>query len=65
MDQGTPDPIQVLTEEVKKLQDIVAQNNVVLNKLQRRGRLVVLASSLKWIIIIALSLGCPTSRSGR
>lgn len=57
MDQGTLDPIQSLTEEVKKLQEIVAENNTVLKGIQRRGRLVVLASSLKWIVIIGLSLG--------
>jgi len=57
MDQGTPNPIQDLTEQVKKLQDIVVDNNTMLKGIQRRGRMVMLASTLKWVIIIGLSLG--------
>ncbi len=57
MEQGTQDSMQVLIGEVKALQAIVAENNTILKKIQRRDRFILLVSSLKWIIIIGLSLG--------
>ena len=57
MDQGSTDPIASLTEEVKKLQDIVSQNHILLLGVQRRSRFMFLGSILKWIVIIGISFG--------
>ncbi len=57
MEQGSIDPLQSLAEQVKKLQETVVENNVILHGLQRRARLAFLASTLKWVVIIGISLG--------
>lgn len=57
MDQAPIEPIEFLKEEVKKLQEMMVENNTLLRGIQRRGRLVMLGSSLKWLIIIGISLG--------
>lgn len=57
MEQGTPDALQSLTEQVKKLQETVTENNIILHSLQRRARVALLVSILKWVVIIGISFG--------
>ncbi len=47
---------QILTR-LKEVEDKVEQSNHMLQSIQRRAKLTLLFSSLKWFVIIGLSLG--------
>ena len=53
MDQGSTG----LQNEIQEIRRIVEKNNAMLISIQRRARMSILFSSLKWVILIGLSLG--------
>lgn len=53
MDQGSTG----LQNDIQEIRRIVEKNNAMLISIQRRARMSILFSTLKWIILIGLSLG--------
>jgi cell fate (sporulation/competence/biofilm development) regulator YlbF (YheA/YmcA/DUF963 family) len=48
---------QSILDRLEKIENTVTENDKILNRIERRARLSMLFSSLKWIIVIGLSLG--------
>lgn len=46
-----------LKNEIQQLRVVVEQNNAMLHSIQRRARMSILFSALKWAILIGLSFG--------
>ncbi len=46
-----------LKNEIQQLRALVEQNNVMLHSIQRRARMAILFSALKWAVLIGLSFG--------
>lgn len=46
-----------LKNEIQQLRALVEQNNSMLQSIQRRARMAILFSGLKWAILIGLSFG--------
>ncbi len=46
-----------LKNEIQQLRELVQENNAMLQSIQRRARMSILFSSLKWIVLIGLSFG--------
>lgn len=53
MEQGSSD----LQNEIQQIRRIVEENNALLISIQRRARMTILFSTLKWAILIGLSFG--------
>lgn len=53
MEHGSSD----LQNEIQQIRRIVEQNNTMLISIQRRARLSILFSTLKWVVLIGLSFG--------
>jgi hypothetical protein len=47
--------LETLQEQIKKLTHMVEENNAMLQSIQRRARMVILISSIKWIFIIGVT----------
>ena len=55
MDQGQG--FESLSEQLKNIESVVKDNNTLLQSIQRRAKLSILVSSIKWLVIIGLSFG--------
>lgn len=53
MEQGSSD----LHNEIQAIRRVVEQNNALLISIQRRARMSILFSTLKWVVLIGLSFG--------
>lgn len=53
MNEGLED----LTAHIKKLQQTVDENHAMLVSVQRRARLSILFSGIKWVVIIGITFG--------
>ncbi|MEN9604949.1 MAG: hypothetical protein RJB39_634 [Candidatus Parcubacteria bacterium] len=53
MDQGS----EGLQNDIQEIRRIVERNNAMLISIQRRARMSILFTTLKWVIIIGLSFG--------
>ncbi|MES2986094.1 MAG: hypothetical protein V4686_03125 [Patescibacteria group bacterium] len=49
--------LEALTEQIKKLQQTVDENHVMLVSIQRRARVSIIFSGLKWLIILGITFG--------
>ena len=48
---------QTILDRLEKIENTLTENDKILHRIERRARLSILFSSLKWFIIIGLSLG--------
>lgn len=48
---------QAITQRLDLIEEDIKQNNAMLSRIERRARITLLFSSLKWFVIIGLSLG--------
>lgn len=46
-----------LQEQIKKLTVLVEENQLILKSIQRRARMTILISSIKWLIILGVTFG--------
>ncbi len=53
MELGSSD----LQNEIQQIRRIVAENNAMLISIQRRARMSIVFSTLKWMFLIGLSFG--------
>lgn len=49
--------LEALAAQIKKLQQTVDENHAMLVSVQRRARLAILFSGLKWIVILGITFG--------
>lgn len=49
--------LEALAAQIKKLQQTVDENHAMLVSVQRRARLSILFSGLKWIVILGITFG--------
>lgn len=49
--------LESLQAQLDKLTHMVEENNTILQSMQRRARMVILISSIKWIFIIGVTFG--------
>lgn len=48
---------EAISHRLDNIEENIRQNTIVLNRIERRSRISLLFSSLKWFVIIGLSLG--------
>lgn len=48
---------QAITQRLDLIEEDLKQNNAMLNRIERRAKITLLFSSLKWFVIIGLSFG--------
>lgn len=53
MNQG----FEEIEYRLKKIEDMVVENNNMLQSIQRRARMTIIVSLLKWFIILGFSFG--------
>lgn len=49
--------LEALAAQIKKLQQTVDENHAMLVSVQRRARLAILFSGLKWVVILGITFG--------
>jgi hypothetical protein len=49
--------LESLQEQIKKLQHSVDENHAMLVSIQRRARMSIIISSIKWLVILGITFG--------